>query len=218
MLQIVIPTCNAAEPLSRLLAQVTGERVIVSDSGSDDDTLRVAIAAGAVIAAGKPGRGSQLKLGAELAVMRGGEGDWFLFLHADSVMPDGWRSEVARAMEGTAPRYFPLSFGASGFQPWLMEKLVAFRNLGWALPYGDQGLLVSRTDYLACGGYPDWPLFEDVDIAQRLTGLQPMRGHIRTDVGKYEAEGYWARGLRNYRLLRDFRRGVSPHELAERYQ
>lgn len=218
MLHIVIPTFNAAAPLRRLLPDLTGERIIVSDGGSTDDTLDVALAGGAVIAAGRKGRGSQLRLGAQLASLTGGAGDWFLFLHADAWLPAGWRAEVYEAMTHGNPRYFPLRIDARGFQPRLMERLVAFRNLGWALPYGDQGLLVSRTDYHACGGYPDWPLFEDVEIADRLSGLRPMRGRITMDAAKYERDGYWTRGWRNYQLLRAFRRGESAEALAERYR
>ncbi|NIQ53692.1 MAG: glycosyl transferase family 2, partial [Gammaproteobacteria bacterium] len=38
----------------------------------------------------------------------------------------------------------------------------ALRERWLGLVYGDQGLLVSRSLYDRVGGYPDWPLMEDV--------------------------------------------------------
>ncbi|MGH7029267.1 MAG: glycosyltransferase, partial [Stellaceae bacterium] len=79
---MIIPTLNAADTLPRALNAVRSEppicEVIVSDGGSADETVAVAVAGGARVIATSPGRGAQLTAGAAAA-----SSDWLLFLHAD---------------------------------------------------------------------------------------------------------------------------------------
>ena len=217
MLHVIIPTLDSEARLRRLLPQLDGARVIVADGGSGDGTLEVALRHGACLAVGASGRGPQLRLGAHLAALSGEAGDWFLFLHSDSVMPADWRAAVGSAVEHDAPRYFRLGADAGGLRAWLWERLVAFRCWGWGLPYGDQGLLISRARYEAVGGYKPWPLFEDVDMVDRLPDLAPLQATIRTDVSRYLRGGMWSRGRRNLALLRRFRAGEHPDALAADY-
>ena len=217
MLHVIIPALNSEARLARLLPQLDGARVIVADGGSTDGTLGLVARHGACLAVGASGRGPQLRLGAHLAQLSGATGDWFLFLHSDSVLPEGWRCVVEAAMARDVPRYFRLRADAGGLRAWAWERLVAFRNWGWGLPYGDQGLLISRARYEAVGGYAPWPLFEDVDMVDRLPDLAPLPAALRTDVSRYLDGGMWARGRRNLALLRRFRAGEAPETLARDY-
>ena len=221
---VVIPTLNAEAGLRRLLAQIPGDiRRVVADGGSEDGTLRVALRAGAVVASGASGRGSQLRLGADFAMEHLPEDGWLLFLHADTRLPDNWRALVA-----AHARLIPQKaayFGFDGEADWLTRGMlrlaVRLRELAWSLPYGDQGLLVSVSLYREIGGYHDMPLFEDVDMVTRLRRasgrLVRLRGHIRTDIGAHAREGVVRRGTRNLRLLSAYRHGVPVEELLERY-
>ena len=56
--------------------------------------------------------------------------------------------------------------------PRLLESLVALRCFLFALPYGDQGLLISRRLYRELGGFRPIPLMEDVDLVRRLKRRQ----------------------------------------------
>ena len=105
MLTIVIPTLNAEATLPSLLASIgargddlrlSGDdlRLIVSDGGSTDKTLDIAAKAGAVICAGTAGRGAQLSRGGDWAFASENAPSHLLFLHADCVLPDGWRGAV----------------------------------------------------------------------------------------------------------------------------
>lgn len=217
MLHVVIPTLDSEARLPALLAQLDGARVIVADGGSEDATLHLAARAGAALAVGASGRGPQLALGAKLATLSGGPDDWFLFLHCDSRLPEDWRAVVEAAMRQDRPRYFHLKAEASGWRARLFERLVAFRVWGWGLPYGDQGLLISRKRYAAAGGYKPWPLFEDVDMVDRLPDLAPLPARLGTDVSHYMEGGMWRRGRRNLALLKRFRAGEDPSELVHDY-
>ena len=217
MLHVIIPTYNSEARLERLLPQLARARVIVADGGSDDGTLSVAAQHGAQLAVGAKGRGPQLQLGAKLASQTGEPDDWFFFLHSDSVMPANWRAVVEAAMIHDVPRYFRLRADAPGWRARLFERLVAFRCWGWGLPYGDQGLLISRARYTTVGGYKPWPLFEDVDMVDRLPDLMPLQASLGTDVSHYMKGGMWTRGRRNLALLKRFRAGEDPAALARDY-
>jgi glycosyltransferase involved in cell wall biosynthesis len=214
MLSVIIPTLNAQSSLESLLVQIEGQvdDVVIADGGSTDATLKVAIGHKARIAAGGAGRGHQLARGADWSLARGGDG-WMLFLHADCVLPDGWREAVAAHIVSASERaaYFRFALDDSGFWPALMERIVAVRCAVFALPYGDQGLLISRALYEDIGGYRKWDLFEDVAIVRAL-GRGRLRGlklALKTDASKYRAPkshggGYVRRPVKNIGRLLTF--------------
>jgi rSAM/selenodomain-associated transferase 2 len=177
------------------------QEAIIVDGGSSDATLAVAEAAGTRIVQAKRGRGSQLDAGAALA-----RGDWFLFLHADTVLQPGWEDEAQSFTERVdagrrppAAAAFRFALDDDGLMPRLLEGLVRLRCLALALPYGDQGLLISRRLYAELGGFRPLPLMEDVDLVRRLPRRQRVMLQSRavTSAQKYRREGYLSRMLRN---------------------
>ncbi len=219
-LSVVIPTLDAAEGLARSLPAL-GEglqaglirELVVSDGGSQDATLRIATEAGSEVVQGPAGRGGQLRRGAKAA-----GGEWFLFLHADTELPEGWAAMVQDRMAQGAPGYFLLGFDTGGVAATLVAGWANLRARYLGLPYGDQGLLVSRRDYDAAGGFPDIPLMEDVAIARALAPrLHPMPGRVRTSAARYQRDGWVRRGARNLSLLVRYLAGADPERLARRY-
>jgi rSAM/selenodomain-associated transferase 2 len=214
MLSVVIPTFNAAEHLPRTLNALIGptvrgliKEVILTDGGSTDATEEIAEATGAKFVVGEKGRGPQLAAGAEAA-----RGEWLLFLHADTYLDAGWEEEVAsflsrraRSKEDAKDQagVFRFALDAQGGAARRVEWMVSWRCALLALPYGDQGLLISRAHYDRIGGFKPLPLMEDVDIVRRIgrKGLVFFRSHAVTSAERYEASGYWLRPLRNMSIL-----------------
>jgi len=230
MLSVVIPSLNAEHHLPKLLAQLDGnvDEIIITDGGSVDGTLAAALAANARIAQirivmGCKGRGWQLargvKWGAKWA--SADADDWLLFLHADTQLGDGWLSEIQHHIKHFPDRagYFRFKLDADGFWPRWVELLVRLRCILTALPYGDQGLLIRRDVYEAVGGYPDWQLFEDVQIIRGLgrRRLRALGADALTSAERYENQGYARRSFRNMRLLMRFLFGADPDDLSKRY-
>lgn len=224
MLAVIIPTLNAQTCLPSLLPELGGVRLVISDGGSTDETLSQALAAGAVIARGRPGRGRQMARGADLAgvaeTVRA-----YLFLHADCHLPKDWQAAVEAALQTHDKAwYFRYRPNAAGKGVTWLRFIVWLRGWAWKLPYGDQGLLIPREMYEALGGYdPDKPLFEDVDMIDRIKAkygrrtLQKLPITLHTDISDHLKQGVWKRGWRNYKLLRAYRRGEPAEDLLRRY-
>jgi rSAM/selenodomain-associated transferase 2 len=218
----IIPTLNAAETLAQPLAALQGAaiviEVVVVDGGSCDETVTLARAAGARVIRATRGRGTQLAAGAAAA-----SGDWLLFLHADCCLEPGWEGAVGAFCAG------PQADGRAGYfdfalddpAPWArrMERIVAWRCRNFALPYGDQGMLIARSLYGTVGGFAPLPLMEDVDLVRRLgrRRLARIGGRCIASARRYRQEGYWRRVLRNLFCLSLYFAGVAPHRIARIY-
>ena len=234
MLSIVIPTLNASAHLSACFAALTeGVRtardigvvapdieIIVADGGSSDDTQSRAAELGARVISAPAGRGSQLAAGADAA-----NGDWILFLHADTRLSNTWLCAAAGhlnnpANAGRVAAYrFALDDGARVAR--MIEMLVAWRCRALALPYGDQGLLISRKFYRDLGGYSADPLMEDVDLICRVGGdrLRLFKVAALTSAERYRQgkAGWILRPLRNLSLLGLYFLGLPTPLIARLY-
>lgn len=223
MLTVVIPTLNAAHGLPRTLAALgrpdAGLEIVVADGGSRDGTCALAEAHGARVVKVPAGRGPQLAAGAEAAAA---DATWLLFLHADTVPAPGWRDVVARHVATTPGRagYFRFALDDPSSAARRVERLVAWRCRLLALPYGDQGLLISRELYSAVGGFAAVPLMEDVDLIRRLgrRRLAGLPATATTSAARYRRGGWWARPLRNLGILTLWFCGVPPSTLARLYR
>lgn len=228
MLSIVIPTLNAGVTLPRTLsALVPGaidglvKEVIIADGGSGDATVEIADAAGATLISAERGRGCQLAAGAAEA-----RGDWLLFLHADTVLEDGWENEVGTfitgaALEGDLERAacFRFALDDRGLGARVLEAFVATRCTLFALPYGDQGLLISRRFYDRLGGFGTMPLMEDVDMIRRIGRgrLWSLRHAAVTSAERYRREGFVRRSVRNFTCLAMYYLKVPPRVITRFY-
>ena len=224
-LSIIIPTLNESVALPLLLADLapllgTLAEVIVSDGSSTDDTIAIAAAAGARVVVAPRGRGAQLRAGADAA-----RGSVLAFFHADirlntaaiaalaellatdGVKDDAWAFRLK--IDGAAPSYRLVEAGAN------------LRSQLFGLPYGDQGLIVSRNRYAAAGGYAALPLMEDVALVRSLRpsgSVRLLSAHVRVSPRRWERDGVWRRSSRNLMLLGRYLTGTSPDTLAREYE
>ena len=190
------------------------------DGGSSDGTAERVLQCpdqSVRLLAGPRGRGSQLRHGAALST-----GAWLLFIHADTLLGTGWENHVGNftqdAEKAKQVGYFRLRFDSPTRMARLVERIVAWRCRVWGLPYGDQGLLISRLRYDQVGGFAAVALMEDVDLAMRIPtkDLVAMDCDAVTSAARYE--GRWIRQTcRNLCIVLLWRCGVSPQRLAKLY-
>ena len=88
-----------------------------------------------------------------------------------------------------------------------------------ALPYGDQGLLISRNLYRSARRFPALAAMEDVDLVRRLKRreLVMLQSRAVTSGERYRREGYLARSLRNLGCILLYYLHVPPRVLARLY-
>jgi len=218
-ISVVIPTLEVGEALRPTLDSVKGcvDDLVVSDGRSSDHTAAYAEQSGANVVVGERGRGQQLRRGAEIAT-----GDWLLFLHADTVLEYGWINEARQFVVKNGEKAAAFRFALDDLSSWarMIEKGVALRCRLLALPYGDQGLLISRALYDTIGGYKPIPLFEDVDIIRRLgrRRLVILNSTAMTSSVRYQRGGFLRQPLKNLMLLLFYYKGVSLEKLAQFYK
>ncbi len=174
MISVIIPTLNEARALPALMRALAREsethEVIVSDGGSDDATVTLAIAEGARAIAAPRGRGAQLAAGAAAA-----NGDVLWFLHADSNVAYGAMGALLRALrtpEVVGGNFRLLFDGGTRFDRFMTWFYGVIRRFG--LFYGDSGIFVRRAVYDAIGGMRALALMEDHDFVHRLRRAGPV--------------------------------------------
>ena len=221
-ISVIIPTLNAEEGLRLCLTSLDEgieagliSEIIVCDAGSADETETIAQAAGALIVTSEKGRGIQLRTGAHTASC-----EWLLFLHADSCLETDWSKTLIEYVQGPGMAFvFRLRFRSSGFAPRFVERWANWRTKLFALPYGDQGLLIQTKFYEELGGFKDMPLMEDVEFAQKLAGrFSVLPITLSTSARKYEQQGYFRRGAKNLSILLRYLCGADPEKLSKEYE
>ncbi len=186
MISVVIPTANSERLLPRCFdslipAAVRGmvREVIVSDAGSNDGTLAIADAAGAHIVHARKIRGAQLIDGAAIA-----KSDWLLFLHPETALEPGWDLEAEsfvsqELLERPRAAVFRFALEDFGGESRRAEAKAALRTMLFALPYGDQGLLIPKRLYQKLGGYRALSDMEDADLVRRIGRRRLIRLRAR---------------------------------------
>ncbi|RPH83085.1 MAG: glycosyltransferase, partial [Candidatus Rokuibacteriota bacterium] len=214
-LSIVIPALDEAANLARVLpglvAREPAAEVLVVDGGSADDS-RAAVARVPSVRwlSGPRGRARQMNAGARAA-----RGDILLFLHADTVLPEGAGAAIVAALAdaGTVGGRFDVRLDSRrpllALVGWLMNR----RSRLTGICTGDQGIFVRRTVFEALGGYPDIPLMEDVELSRRLKRrgrLVALPLRVVTSARKWEREGVVRTIVLMWGLRLLYALGVSP--------
>jgi len=204
--EIALPATLAA--LLPQLDAARGDEVIAVDGGSRDGSCRVLAGHAAVRLVVAPrGRASQMNAGARAA-----SGDVLLFLHADTLLPDGALAAIANAAAGPEFVYggFHHRFSGDDRRLQLISALHNFRCARTQTFYGDQALFVARAAFHRAGGFPLQQV-EDIALSEVLRAQGPpafLPLTVVTDARKFVRAGVWRSFARVLAILVCLRIGL----------
>ena len=192
--------------------------VIVADGGSTDATCAIATALADVVLAAPRGRALQMNAGAARAI-----GDVLLFLHADTIVPQGFAAAVlaACAEPSVVGGRFDVNLDPSSPLLWLTGELMNRRSRLTGIATGDQTLFVRRAVFERLGGYAAMPLMEDVEFSKRLKRegrVACLRQRVTTSARRWQQRGVVRTILLMWSLRALYFCGVSPERLQRVYR
>ncbi len=220
-LSVVVLTLNEAEHIQTVLDRVvnrsgiTDPQVLIADGGSTDGTVEIARDYAPVIISPR-GRARQMNAGLERAA-----GEVVLFLHGDTLLPDGYGTAILQQLEKS-----PVVAGS--FRPVYRpaHPVLSLMSLVLQLPtaylvFGDQAMFARRDLLVAMGGVPERPLMEDVALALALREqgkLIRLSDRVITSSRRFLERGVLRQLFLDLRLLFQYHiLGIPARQLAGRY-
>ncbi|MBD2183878.1 TIGR04283 family arsenosugar biosynthesis glycosyltransferase [Planktothrix sp. FACHB-1355] len=224
-ISIIIPVLNEAQNITKsvLLAQnATNVEVIVVDGGSQDETVAIAKSLGVKVLSSPPGRAFQMNAGAAVA-----SGNILLFLHADTILPEGFDSIIRQTLEpkkqiqNPIAGAFELKIDAQIRGIRLVEKMVNWRSHIFSLPYGDQAIFIKADVFRDIGGFPELPIMEDFVFIRNVNkvgkiAIAPVP--VITSGRRWQKLGVLKTTSINQIIIIAYFLGISPQKLARFYR
>ncbi|HKK28540.1 MAG TPA: TIGR04283 family arsenosugar biosynthesis glycosyltransferase [Gemmatimonadota bacterium] len=225
---VVVPALDEADLLPRTLraARVAfgpSAELVVVDGGSEDGTPAAAEGLARVIRSA-PGRGRQMNAGA-----RASRGEVLVFVHADTIVEARAGADLRRALRdpetaGGCLRFAlpprPAGGGLRRAADALLETAVRARTRLFRTATGDQVIFARRSAFEAVGGFPDYPLFEDVELVRKIRregGFRVLSARATTSGRRWEERGWLRTVLLHLALRGAFHLGVPARRLAAWY-
>ncbi len=219
---IVVPALDEAEGIERTLRplqalRARGAEVIVVDGGSRDATRALAAPLADRVLEAPRGRAAQMNAGAAA-----GHGEILLFLHADTLLPEGALGAIESALADAHRAWGRFDVRIEGASP-LLALVAAAMNLrsrATGIATGDQAIFARRAAFEAAGGFPAIALMEDVALStalKRISRPACLRERVATSGRRWERHGVLRTVVLMWRLRLSYALGADPSRLARRY-
>jgi rSAM/selenodomain-associated transferase 2 len=221
-LSIIIPVLNEAEVLTETLEALqdyrrNGHEIIVVDGGSHDKTIAIALPLADKIIKTVPSRAVQMNEGAIKA-----RHDILLFLHSDTVLPDGADALITRALHAPGKTWgrFNLRLTGKPFIFRVIETSINWRTAISGIATGDQGIFIKRDSFEQVGCYEPIPLMEDVALGKKLRKQSwpcCLSEKVLSSSRRWEEKGIMKTVLLMWRLRVAYFFGADPGRLVDAY-
>lgn len=220
LFSVIIPTLNEEENIGKQIKHIRqlskSTEIIVVDGGSTDRTMQIAKVYDAKVIESKKGRGTQQQAGAKIS-----NNKMLIFLHADTWLPVDAFHQIENGFKEKTR--LVATFRISFFPPSMILRLVSFFSRFDTLitRYGDQCIVIRREFFEKIGGFPDWPLFEDIFLlekARKYTQIYSIPSKVQTSSRKFQHNGVVKQLVWNAWLMVLYKLGRSPRRLAEMYR
>lgn len=219
-LVVVVPALDEAGAIGRCLVPLldAGARVIVVDGGSRDATPSIAARLGAHLIAAPRGRASQMNAGAAVA----SDAAVLLFVHADTVMPQGWFEALHAALDaGARWGRFDVRLDSGSRLLRLVGAAMNLRSRLTGICTGDQAIFVRADAWARSGGFPPIRLMEDIELSRRLCASEgppaALRCRVLVSARRWERRGVLRTIAQMWLLRALYFLGASPETLHRLY-
>jgi len=213
-----MPTYNEATHLGETLKALfessdSGNlEVIIVDGGSNDQTIDVAEQFPCRIINNETGRAQQMNAGSLQA-----KGEWLVFLHADSHLPEDWQTTLRSARQWG---FFPVKLSGRLWLLRIIEAAMSLRSSITSVATGDQALFFRRSFFKQIGGFAEIPIMEDICISKRARRYaKPIiaTSPIVTSSRRWEENGLIKTVILMWWLRLAFWFGANPERLHRIY-
>ncbi|MBO6792866.1 MAG: TIGR04283 family arsenosugar biosynthesis glycosyltransferase [Balneolaceae bacterium] len=220
MISVIIPVLNEADGIVKqlqYLKKTAGNDVelLVVNGGSTDQTHELAIAEAARVIESPKGRAKQMNNGAKAA-----NGEILYFLHADTIPPETWYSDIMNAVEkgfdaGCCQLSFDYNHPALKFYAWFTRFDVdMFR-------FGDQSLFVTRKLFRKTHGFDEKLIvMEDQEFVKTLKksgAFVILNSKVTTSARKYRKVGVYKLQLIFTVVLTMYYLGIDQQKIVDFY-
>lgn len=218
---VIVPTLNEEGALAATLERVRQpgvQELIVVDGGSSDTTPLIAARYANLVVSASRGRAAQMNTGAARA-----RGDILLFLHADTLVPEGFANAIlaACADPNVIGGRFDVNLEPSSPLIRLTGELINRRSRLTRINTGDQAIFIRRQVFEELRGYADIPLMEDIDLSRRMKRagrIACLRERVTTSARRWQKNGVVRTILLMWSLRVLYFFGVSPARLQRVYR
>lgn len=215
---VIIPTFNEEKIIQQQILDIKEKidaEIIIVDGGSTDSTVEICEKIGVKTISSGKGRGTQFRAGAEFASC-----EYLVFLHADTMLPNEVEDKLTDFFSDPDRKIgaFTIKFEPGNI---ILDLItVASRFDSGLTTFGDQCIFVRRDFYEEIGGFPDWPLFEDVKIlqeARKRSKVHKLRESVVSSSRRFQKNGVFKQLAKNTWLILLYHLGVHPRELVKSY-
>jgi rSAM/selenodomain-associated transferase 2/rSAM/selenodomain-associated transferase 1 len=219
-ISVIIPTLNEEEHIQSTLLSLQDQpvEVIVVDGGSHDKTIEIVGSFPVKVLVTEPHRAKQMNMGAKIAT-----GDILLFLHGDTKVPPDFVSQIMTnlAKPDVVAGAFLLGIDDTKWGLKLVEWGVNLRSKVLELPYGDQGIFLSKQIFNQVGGFPEIAIMEDFVLIKQLQKLGKIaiaNTPVQTSARRWQKLGIIKTTLVNQLVILGYYLGVHPDRLRDWYR
>lgn len=220
MYSFIVITYNEQEKIKSVIDSIRAAakdfeyEIVVSDGDSSDETITILKSESVKTVNSDCGRGIQFISGVNAA-----KGDVFIFLHGDTLFPEkGIHIIDEKFKKGIKAATFRTRFDND---KWLYKFYGWFTKFDSVFTsFGDQGIVVTKELYNQIGGFPDWQIFEDVELLTKIrkkTKIESLPAYVITSARRYEANGIIKQQIINFLMILGFYFGLKHTQLKKIY-
>ena len=205
---IIIPVWREADTINCLIKNIIDQfnrekfEIIVVDgekNGNTIDAIKIGSDNIKKITAEK-NRAKQMNAGASVS-----NGDILIFLHADSILPEGALTQIKNILKSNShivAGAFDLKLDSNKIIFKIISKVSSLRSRLTRIPYGDQAIFVQKEYFNKLSGYKEIPIMEDIDLMRRIKKnngkIHILSSSVITSPRRWEKEGILFYTFRNW--------------------